>query len=320
MKQEKETVLLSPAQQKAFEGLLAGVAAGHVILLKGRPCSGKTTILEKLQSAAGGVLLGMREFMHALAAGEPFALEEAFLRMIEEALGTHDIVLVDDLHLVTQVAHNCDYPRAYLLDAALTAIIGGAASIGKKLVFATETDAPWPIIRRAFTSEIGDFTPEDYRAICQGAPGEERGGLDFNRIHRFAPALNAQQLRNACTWLARGGDLHTETFIEYLRSHDMTSNVELDQVQRVSWSDLKGVDDVIRELEAKVALPFENDALRQELGLKPKRGVLLAGPPGTGKTTNREGPGPPAEEQVLFDRRHGCGGNARLLQGSGPRV
>jgi SpoVK/Ycf46/Vps4 family AAA+-type ATPase len=50
-------------------------------------------------------------------------------------------------------------------------------------------------------------------------------------------------------------------------------------------SDLKGVDDVICELEAKIALPFENDALREELKLRPKRGVLLAGPPGTGKTT-----------------------------------
>jgi len=53
----------------------------------------------------------------------------------------------------------------------------------------------------------------------------------------------------------------------------------------VRWSDLRGVDDVIRALEAKVALPFENDALTAGLRLKPKRGVLIAGPPGTGKTT-----------------------------------
>jgi transitional endoplasmic reticulum ATPase len=32
-------------------------------------------------------------------------------------------------------------------------------------------------------------------------------------------------------------------------------------------------------------MPFENDALSAELQLKPKRGVLLAGPPGSGKTT-----------------------------------
>jgi SpoVK/Ycf46/Vps4 family AAA+-type ATPase len=53
----------------------------------------------------------------------------------------------------------------------------------------------------------------------------------------------------------------------------------------VDWSDLKGLDDVIEELEAKIALPFENDELAAALQLKPKRGVLLAGPPGTGKTT-----------------------------------
>src|SRR5207245_2396088 len=74
-------------------------------------------------------------------------------------------------------------------------------------------------------------------------------------------------------------------FIEYLSSRNMTSNVDLEEVEAVDWQDLKGADNLIAELEAKVALPFENDALAAELKLKPKRGVLLAGPPGTGKTT-----------------------------------
>src|SRR5262249_25082786 len=48
---------------------------------------------------------------------------------------------------------------------------------------------------------------------------------------------------------------------------------------------LKGLDDVIEALEANMIIPLENDALSAELGIRPKRGVLLAGPPGTGKTT-----------------------------------
>jgi ATP-dependent 26S proteasome regulatory subunit len=285
MRDEKENTLLSPAQQRAFEALLAGITAGNVILLKGRPSSGRTTILRKAQSATGGVLVGMRQFMDELSAGQPLAIEEAFLRMVEQALRGCDLVLVDDLHLLTQVTGSCDYPRGFLLDATLMAILGELADIEKKLVFATDGDAPWPILRRAFTCEIGEFQPEDYRDICESLLTATQSQLDYAQIHRFAPSLTAQQLRNACNWLLLEGNLDTESFIEHLRTHHMTSNVEIEEVQRVTWSDLKGVDDLIRELEAKIALPFENDALRKELGLKPKRGVLLAGPPGTGKTT-----------------------------------
>ncbi len=65
----------------------------------------------------------------------------------------------------------------------------------------------------------------------------------------------------------------------------LASNVELGEVTEVDLHDLQGVDDVIRALEANIVIPLENGELARELELQPKRGVLLAGPPGTGKTT-----------------------------------
>ncbi len=77
----------------------------------------------------------------------------------------------------------------------------------------------------------------------------------------------------------------TESFIEYLRSQRLASNVNLDEVAEVDLRSLKGIDDIIRSLEANVVLPLENESLAEEFDLRAKRGVLLVGPPGTGKTT-----------------------------------
>ncbi len=266
--------------------MLAGIPVGDISVLHGSPGSGKSTVLRHIHAALGGVLLGARQFMDSLAQRQPEAIEEAFLHMLEQGLASASLVIVDDLHLITQIVTSYEYPRAFLLDAALTAVLGEALAGGKKLIFAVHGEAPWPIRRRAYSSKIGDFSAADYECVCRALlPDTAADRLDYARLHRFAPALSAQQLRNACNWLARDAQIDTDRFLEYLRSQDMTSNVEIEEVQRVEWTDLKGVDGVIRELEAKVALPFENDALSAELGLKPKRGVLLAGPPGTGKTT-----------------------------------
>jgi hypothetical protein len=117
--------------------------------------------------------------------------------------------------------------------------------------------------------------------------GEERAcALDYHKIFRFARELNAHQLRAAGQWFGNHGEgLTTELFIDYLRSQRLSSNVDLGEVQTVELHDLRGIDDVIRSLEANIIVPLENDAMEAELNLKPKRGVLLAGPPGTGKTT-----------------------------------
>jgi SpoVK/Ycf46/Vps4 family AAA+-type ATPase len=276
--------VLTPAQQKAADGLLEGIAVGGVLLLRGPSGSGKTTILEMIHALRGGALIGARELAAAMASKDAGPIEEAFLRLIEDAMAAHELVIVDDLHLVTSVVEGPNYPNTYLLDAALTALLTEARANNRTVVFASRNRVPWSITRRAYVWEIGEFGEEDYAHICRARLSSAEG-LDFGKIFRFAPGLNGHQLTNASTWLSREPALDTEGFLDYLSTHDMTSNVKIEEVQPVKWSDLKGVDDVIRVLEAKIALPFENDALAAQLQLKPKRGVLIAGPPGTGKTT-----------------------------------
>ncbi len=137
-----KNVRLTPVQRLAADRVLAGLAVGDVIVLRGKPRSGKSRILQTVHAAMGGALLDLREFIERR---KPSALEDAVFFMMEDALARHAMVFVDDLHLIT----NRDGSGALLLDAAFTSLLGDAAGQRKKLVFATGADAPWPIRRRA---------------------------------------------------------------------------------------------------------------------------------------------------------------------------
>ena len=56
----KPNIVLTSVQQAAADRLLESLDAGNVIVLKGGPGSGKTTILDTVQAARGGALLGAR--------------------------------------------------------------------------------------------------------------------------------------------------------------------------------------------------------------------------------------------------------------------
>ncbi len=285
-----QPLALCPAQKHALDGLLEALPIGNVLVLYGETGMGKTTVLREFHRRAGGVFLTIKDFVDAMQHRHPLALEECFEQLLLKELQANDIVILDDFQLIECVAGGCSgaYPRRGFLDAPLTSLAAYVVESEKKLVLGHDGSPSTPIYQRTFFSGIGEFKVEDYAALCRAYLDSAVELLDFKKIHRFAPKLNAHQLRATCLWLRGHSEWEqqaTEAFIEFLRSKHLVSNVDLGEVQPVDLRDLKGVDDVLERLEASIVLPLENDALATELELKPKRGVLLVGPPGTGKTT-----------------------------------
>jgi transitional endoplasmic reticulum ATPase len=176
------------------------------------------------------------------------------------------------------------YPRSKFLEAILTSVCTFAIASGKKLFFGSNGSTAEAVSSRCFYSGFKKYTSADYEFLCKAYLGENKASLDFEKIHRFAPKLNAHQLRSTSLWFAEK-TLDTEIFIDYLRKQRMASNVDLGEVEAVDLRTLKGMDDIIESLEANIIVPLEENALATEYNIQPKRGVLLAGPPGTGKTT-----------------------------------
>ncbi|BBG24447.1 Proteasome-activating nucleotidase [Sulfuracidifex tepidarius] len=76
------------------------------------------------------------------------------------------------------------------------------------------------------------------------------------------------------------------TIIELLKQRDdpYVKSMEIIDKPNVTYEEIGGLEDQIRELREVVELPIRKPELFKEIGIEPPKGVLLFGPPGTGKT------------------------------------
>src|SRR6185503_17264550 len=250
-------IQLCPAQQSALESLLRGLPIGSIFRVWGGVGRGKTTVLKEVHKQTGGAFLGMKDFVAASSLKHPMALEETLYNLVLAALKADSVVILDDLHLLDLFSAGCHfYPRSGYLNSVLMGLCTYALEADRKLIFSTTSHLAEAAAQRSYSFGIDKFKVEDYAALSEVWLGGKSAGLDFNKIFRFAPKLNAHQLKAACKWLAAHSSLSTDVFIDYLRSQRLASNVDLEEVQAVDLRDLKGVDDVLRHLEINIVLPL----------------------------------------------------------------
>jgi transitional endoplasmic reticulum ATPase len=98
-----------------------------------------------------------------------------------------------------------------------------------------------------------------------------------------APAFALQELRLVVTTTAPKGVVHidAQTVVELLPEY---TEQQGERRADVTYDDLGGMRSTIDALREMVELPLRHPELFQRLGVDPPKGVLLHGPPGTGKT------------------------------------
>lgn len=277
---------LSPSQQTFFDDIMEAATRGPLVGAHCRGGTGRTTVLKAVSEELGGTFVRLADVFEKVGAIHPLQLEEGILQAIAEPLLADRAVVVDDLHILSSLFDHChSAARPKSLGVAFDALLKILEDDDKTLILGLRYRAPQPLHSRCIYAGMPKLSAHDFGHLIGGLLGDRARDFDFDRIHRFVPRLDGHQMRYSALGLREHGALTTDAFIDFLEKHALASNVNTGEVAQVSLDDLHGVDDVIRQLDVDVIVPMERVDVAKELGLRAKRGVLLFGPPGTGKTT-----------------------------------
>lgn len=108
----------------------------------------------------------------------------------------------------------------------------------------------------------------------------EHGSEHYVSVMSF---VNKDLLETGCSVLLRHREM-TVVGILPDNTDPLVSVMKVEKAPSESYGDIGGLDEQIQEIKEAVELPLTHPELYEEMGIRPPKGVILYGEPGTGKT------------------------------------
>lgn len=122
---------------------------------------------------------------------------------------------------------------------------------------------------------LEEFIDDDHAIVSSGL------GLEYySAIMSF---VDKDLLEPGCTVILNNKD-HTVVGVMESDIDPLVSVMKLEKAPTETYADIGGLENQIQEIKESVELPLTSPELFQEMGIKPPKGVILYGLPGTGKT------------------------------------
>jgi len=314
IKKIREMVELPLKHPEIFEKL--GIEPPKGVLLHGPPGTGKTLLAKAVanESDAHFSVINGPEIMSKF-----YGESEANLRkFFEEAeKNAPSIIFIDEIDSLAPKGEESKGEVERRVVAQLLALMDGLKSRGKVVVIAATNipNALDPALRRPgrFDREIGINVPDkkgrliilkihtrnmplakevnldDIADITYGFVGADLAALSKEAamvvLRKVLPNLKLKEEQPLSKELLEKLVITQDDFKEALKFVRPSAMREvLIEKPNVKWDDIGGLDKVKQSLAEAVEWPLKHPKDFERMGIRPPRGILLYGAPGTGKT------------------------------------
>ncbi len=309
----REMIELPLKYPELFERL--GIDPPKGVLLYGPPGTGKTLLAKAVanESNANFIAINGPEIMSKFYGESEKRLRELFEQAEKKA---PSLIFIDEIDSIAPKREEVMGEVERRVVAQLLSLMDGLKSRGRVIVIGA-TNRPNsidPALRRPgrFDREIEIGIPDKEGRFeilmihTRGMPLDESVDLKklVDRTHGFVGADLAALTREAAMQTLRrvlpSIDLEKEEIPEEVMNQLIVTKEDFDNalkyvrpsalrevfvsIPEVKWDDIGGVDKAKQLLREAVELPLKHPEVFEYHGIKPPKGILLFGAPGTGKT------------------------------------